>query len=71
MAARRAGLPLRENCLYQILDSERGETAVVLILGEVHVFRIGGVRHVVKARSRPFPYVSERFEFVYKIEDLP
>lgn len=67
MAVRRAGLPLRENCLYQILDSKRGETDVVLILAEVRVFHIGGVRHVVKARCRSFPYVSERFELVYAI----
>ena len=67
MAARRAGLPLRETCLYQIFDSKHGETGMVLTLGEVRVFSVAGVRHVVRVRSEPFPYVAERFELVYSI----
>lgn len=58
-------MPLRENCLYQIFDCKRGETGMVLILGEVRIFTVSDVRHVVKVRSEPFPYVSERFELVY------
>ena len=67
MAVRRAGLPLKEDCLYQIVAFERGETDAVLILRKVRVFRVGGVRHIVKVRSETFPYVSERFELVYAI----
>lgn len=65
VATRRAGLPLKENCLYQVLDSKPGETGVVLILGEVRVFRVGGVRYVVKGKSESFPYVAGRFDIVH------
>lgn len=65
LAARRAGLPLRENSLYQVLDCELGEIDIVLNLIEVRVFRVGGVRHVVKIGAGPFPYVSKQFEVAY------
>ncbi|HEY5064515.1 MAG TPA: hypothetical protein VIJ04_06850 [Xanthobacteraceae bacterium] len=61
-AARRAGLPLREGRLYQVVGCEQGEIDTVLILSEIHIFRIVGIRQVVKVGSSPFPYVSERFE---------
>jgi hypothetical protein len=67
MAIRRAGLPLKENTLYQVLACERGDTDVVLTLSEVRVFRVAGVRHVVKVGPGKFPYVSERFELMYSI----
>ena len=60
---RRAGLPLEEGLLYQVLGSERGRTDFVLTLSRVHVVHVGGTRYV-STRSEPFPYVSDRFERV-------
>lgn len=64
LAVRRAGLPLRENCLYQVIDLKAGEIGVVLTLIEVRVFHLGGARHVAKIGYKTFPYVSERFELM-------
>jgi hypothetical protein len=65
LAARRAGLPLKEKRLYQILDMKKGETSLVLTLNEVRVFHLGGVTHITKIGSETFPYVSSRFERMY------
>ena len=62
IAARRAGLPLKEGARYEVLAWRRGETSPVLTLSEVRVVRVAGVRHVTRIGSAPFPYVSERFE---------
>jgi hypothetical protein len=62
MAVRRARLPLKEKALYEILGYERIEASFVLTLCEVRVVHVGGVRHVTKVGSEPFPYVLERFE---------
>ena len=62
---RRAGLPLDEKSLYQVIDCARGEDDIVLKLIQVRVFHLGGVRHVVKVGFEPFSYVSRRFEVVY------
>ena len=64
LAARRAGLPLKEKRLYQILDLEKAETSLVLTLSEVRVFHLGGVKHITKIGSESFPYISSRFERV-------
>jgi hypothetical protein len=64
MAVRRAGLPLRENRLYEVLDCEQGDTSIVLTLSEFRVFHVAGVKHVVKLGSERFPCVSERFELM-------
>jgi hypothetical protein len=60
MAVRRAGLPLKEKALYEILGYERGEVSRVLTLREVRVVHVGGVRHVTKVGSEPFPYVLDK-----------
>jgi len=62
IGAHRAGLPLKEGALFEILDCEPGEMSIVLILREVYVVHIAGARHIIKVGSEPFPYVSERFE---------
>jgi len=62
IATRRAGLPLKEGALFEVLGCERGEMSMVLSLREVCVVHIAGARHVWKVGSAPFPYVSERFE---------
>ena len=64
VAVRRAGLPLKEKALYEIRGYERGEIGFVLTLSEVRIVHVGGVRHVTKVGSEPFPYVSEKFEHV-------
>jgi hypothetical protein len=65
VAVRRAGLPLKEKALYEILRYERSEVSFVLTLREVRVVHVGGVRHVTKVGSEAFPYVSEKFERVH------
>jgi hypothetical protein len=65
VAVRRAGLPLKEKALYEILRYERSEVSFVLTLCEVRVVHVGGVRHVTKVGSEPFPYVLEKFERVH------
>jgi hypothetical protein len=69
LAARRAGLPLRENCLYQILRLDRGDVSIVLTLTEVRIFHLGGIKHIAKIGFETFPYISERFELVYSARD--
>jgi hypothetical protein len=65
VAVRRAGLPLKEKALYEIFGYERGEVGFVLTLCEVRVVHVGGVRHVTKVGSEPFPYALEKFERVH------
>ena len=65
VAVRRAGLPLKEKALYEILGYERSEVSFVLTLCEVSVVHVGGVRHVTKIGSKPFPCVLEKFERVH------
>ncbi len=62
VAVRRAGLPLKEKALYEILGYEQSEVSFVLTLCEVRVLHVSGVRHVTKVGSKPFPYVVEKFE---------
>ena len=62
IAARRAGLPLHEAARYEVLGCERGEMSLVLILRQVRVVRVGGIRRVAKVDCSSFPYVSARFE---------
>jgi hypothetical protein len=64
LGARRAGLPLREGALYEVVASDRVLTPV-LTLCEVRVLYIIGVRHVTKAGSEQFSYASDRFESVF------
>ena len=64
IAVRRAGLPLSEGALYEVVGCARGETSLVLMLSQVRVVRVAGVRHVARTGSAPFPYISERFELV-------
>jgi hypothetical protein len=42
MAARRAGLPLSESALYEVVGCARGETSLVLMLSQVRVVRVAG-----------------------------
>src|SRR4051812_1634418 len=44
IGAHRAGLPLKEGALFEILDCEPGEMSIVLILREVYVVHIAGAR---------------------------
>jgi hypothetical protein len=62
IAARRAGLPLREGALFEIMDCERGEVSMVLILREVYVVNVAAATHIARIGSELFPYVAERFE---------
>lgn len=64
IAARRAGLPMKEGALFEVLDCKRGEVSIVLVLREVYVADVAGARHIPRVGSEPFPYVSERFESV-------
>ena len=64
LAVRRAGLPLKEKALYEILGYERSEVSFVLTLCEVCVIHVGGVHRVTKVGSEPFPFVLEKFERV-------
>jgi hypothetical protein len=66
IAARRAGLPLSESAFYEVVGCARGETSLVLMLSQVRVVRVGGVRHIARTGSAPFPYISERFKLVPK-----
>jgi len=64
VAVRRAGLPLREKRIYEVLGYERGESDLVLTLCEVSRIHIGGVWVITKLTSEPFPYVAARFELL-------
>jgi hypothetical protein len=64
IATRRAGLPLKESALFEILGCERGDVDIVLTLREVYVVYVAGARRIAKVGSAPFPYVSARFELV-------
>jgi len=66
VAARRAGLPLKEGAFYEVLGCQQGEISVVLSLREVRVVHVGGIQHVTKVSSEIFPYVAERFEPAFK-----
>ena len=65
IAVRRAGLPLREGALYEVIRSD-GAPTPVLTLCEVRVVHITGARHVTKVGSEQFSYASDRFESVFK-----
>jgi hypothetical protein len=64
LGVRRAGLPLREGALYEVIAYNRAPTPV-LTLCEVRVVHIIGARHVTKVNSKQFPYVSDRFQPVF------
>jgi hypothetical protein len=66
LGVRRAGLPLKEKALYEVLGYEQRELSRVLMLREVHVVHVAGVRHVTKVGSEPFPYALEKFELAGK-----
>jgi hypothetical protein len=63
--ARRAGLPLREGALYQVIGLDRLAPGPVLTLCEVGVVHINGARHLAKVGSEQFPYLSDKFELFY------
>lgn len=72
LAVRRAGLPLKEGALYEVLAYEHRAYNVVLVLREVRTLQIAGVRHIIELGTDPFPYSADRFEPVCKPEsNLP
>jgi hypothetical protein len=67
LAVRRAGLPLKEGALYEVIELQCRNPGVVL-LREVSAFRIAGVQHVIDLGSAPFPYTADRFQGLRKSE---
>jgi hypothetical protein len=68
LAVRRAGLPVKESALYEVVGFQHLTPSVVLILREVSAFHIAGVRHIIELGAEPFPYTSDRFQILYKSE---
>src|SRR5689334_5881584 len=68
LAVRRAGLPLKENSLYEVVGYRNRTPCVVLILREVRSFHIAGVHYIFESGSESFPYTANRFQRVSSSE---
>ena len=66
LAGRRAGLPLKEGSLYEVVGSQHRAPNIVLTLREVRTLHVAGVRHIIESGGEPFPYSADRFQPVCK-----
>lgn len=67
-AGRRAGLPLKEGALYEVVGYQDRTPNVVLILREVRALHIAGVRYVIELGTETFPYISDKFQRISSSE---
>jgi len=62
LAVRRAGLPLKEGALYEVVGYEHRAPSVVLVLRQVRMLQIAGMRYIIELGTEPFAYTADRFE---------